>query len=171
MLLQPQRQLVARPKAEHEGYPSTIDWIREFCNGLLGLDVEKGGMVPRTWWSCRSSRGLGRFLRPGWAGLALLLLLPACQQSGTPVAGTAAAFTGAQLYQRCACYGCHSLQGEGGTLGPALDRLQERLTRTDVQKQILAPRQRRLNSRMPSFAFLRPEEVPLLVAFLHPERE
>jgi len=100
--------------------------------------------------------------------LAMWLAVMACQQTGGPAErATGAQTAGAQLYQRLACHGCHSRQGQGGSVGPALDRLDERLSRQEVATQLLAPRRRRPFSRMPSFAFLRTEERQDLLAFVY----
>ncbi|MGQ9920544.1 MAG: c-type cytochrome [Desulfobacca sp.] len=100
--------------------------------------------------------------------LTLWLGLTACQQtSGAAAEPPGSQMAGAQLYQRLACHGCHRRQGNGGTVGPALDRLQERLSTGEVETQLLTPRHRRPDSRMPSFAFLRTEELQDLMAFLY----
>ncbi len=101
-----------------------------------------------------------------WLGLA------GCQQTMVATNKEAGAhLAGAQLYQRLACHGCHSRQGAGGSLGPALDRLYERLSPQEVETQLLTPRRRRTDSRMPSFAFLRTQELRDLVAFVQAGRD
>ena len=106
-------------------------------------------------------------LLPACLGLLAALLFLACQQgSGTEKEGAGAAAAGDQLFQRLACHGCHSRRGQGGTLGPALDCLGQRLTRDDVERQLLAPRPRPGRARMPSFAFITDPERQALLAFL-----
>jgi mono/diheme cytochrome c family protein len=109
-----------------------------------------------------------RTVVPGaWLGLLAALLFLACQQGpGTEGGGSIAAVPGEQLYQRLACHGCHSRRGQGGTLGPALDCLGQRLARDDVERQLLAPRPRPGRARMPSFAFITDPERQALLAFL-----
>lgn len=100
-----------------------------------------------------------------WVTAVLALLLG---ETGL-VSGAAAAGPGLQgreLYQRLSCHGCHALDGRGGEKGPALDGVGSRLTREDLQRQILTPRRRQADSRMPSFAFVRPAELQTLLDFL-----
>ena len=106
--------------------------------------------------------------KKGSVVLAMWLALTAGQQTlGAAAEATGARSTGAQLYQRLACHGCHSRQGQGGTVGPTLDGLDERLSRQEVVTQLLAPRRRQADSRMPSFAFLRTREQQDLMVFVY----
>lgn len=73
---------------------------------------------------------------------------------------------GADLYQRLSCRGCHVLAGQGGEAGPVLDGVGGRLSREELEIQLLTPRRRRADSRMPSFAFVRPVELQALLDFL-----
>jgi len=73
---------------------------------------------------------------------------------------------GQELYSRLACYGCHTLQGKGGKVGPALDRIGSTLSGEELATQLSTPRCRRNDSRMPSFAFVRPFELQGLVDYL-----
>lgn len=92
----------------------------------------------------------------------------ACQESAAPAGGQAAAhFSGAELYQRLACHGCHSRRGLGGSLGPPLDRVDAGLSRQEVAAQLLAPRRTGAVARMPSFAFLKAHELEELATFVH----
>jgi ubiquinol-cytochrome c reductase cytochrome b subunit len=72
------------------------------------------------------------------------------------------------LVQSKQCRNCHSLGGEGGQRGPALDDTATRLTRDQLVRQILQG-----GGNMPAYGKnLRPAEVEALVAFLetmHPE--
>jgi mono/diheme cytochrome c family protein len=112
-----------------------------------------------------------RWLRTqlGLLTLALGLFLAACQPQ--PKANTDLPLAGAELYHRLACHGCHSRHGSGGMLGPPLDHLERHLSRAEVAKQLLTPRQRHAESRMPSFAFVRPQEFQNLLNFLQPTDE
>jgi mono/diheme cytochrome c family protein len=74
--------------------------------------------------------------------------------------------SGQELYSRLACNGCHALQGQGGKVGPALDRVGSRLSGEELATQLSTPRCRRNDSRMPSFAFVRPFELQELVDYL-----
>lgn len=96
----------------------------------------------------------------------------ACQQAPSSAeANVGTGLTGLQLYERLACHGCHSRRGTGGTIGPALDRLDERLSPNEVLTQLLTPRRRQSASRMPSFAFLKIHEQKALATFVHSGKE
>ena len=75
---------------------------------------------------------------------------------------------GALVVQSKQCRNCHSLGGEGGRRGPALDDTATRLTRDQLVRQVLQG-----GGNMPAYGNnLRPAEVEALVAFLatmHPE--
>ncbi len=80
------------------------------------------------------------------------------------------ALQGAILLQSKQCRNCHSLGGEGGERGPALDRVATRLTRDQLIRQVLQG-----GGEMPAYGNnLSPPEVTALVAFLttmHPTYE
>jgi len=72
------------------------------------------------------------------------------------------ALQGALLVQSKQCRNCHSLGGEGGRRGPALDGVATRLTRDQLIRQVLQG-----GGEMPAYGKnLRPAEVTALVAFL-----
>jgi ubiquinol-cytochrome c reductase cytochrome b subunit len=72
------------------------------------------------------------------------------------------ALQGALLVQSKQCRNCHSLGGEGGRRGPALDGVATRLTRDQLVRQVLQG-----GGEMPAYGKnLRPAEVTALVAFL-----
>jgi len=77
---------------------------------------------------------------------------------------------GALLVQSKQCRNCHSLGGEGGMRGPALDDTATRLTRDQIVRQIIQG-----GGNMPAYGKnLTPAEVNALVAFLatmHPLTE
>ena len=69
---------------------------------------------------------------------------------------------GALIVQSKQCRNCHSLGGEGGLRGPALDAVATRLTRDQLIRQVLQG-----GGNMPAYGKnLRPPEVTALVAFL-----
>jgi ubiquinol-cytochrome c reductase cytochrome b subunit len=69
---------------------------------------------------------------------------------------------GALLVQAKQCRNCHSLGGEGGRRGPALDDVATRLTHDQLIRQVLQG-----GGEMPAYGkSLRPPEVTALVAFL-----
>src|SRR5581483_11884045 len=77
---------------------------------------------------------------------------------------------GALVVQSKPCRNCHSLGGEGGERGPALDDVATRLTRDQLIRQVVQG-----GGNMPAYGKnLSPAEVSALVAFLetmHPGRE
>jgi ubiquinol-cytochrome c reductase cytochrome b subunit len=77
---------------------------------------------------------------------------------------------GALLIQSKQCRNCHSLGGEGGLRGPALDDTAVRLTRDQMVRQIIQG-----GGNMPAYGKnLTPAEVNAIVAFLatmHPRGE
>ena len=69
---------------------------------------------------------------------------------------------GALVLQNKQCRNCHSLGGEGGLRGPALDGVATRLTRDQLIRQVIQG-----GGNMPAFGRnLAPEEVTALVAFM-----
>ena len=77
---------------------------------------------------------------------------------------------GAVLLQNKQCRNCHSLGGEGGMRGPALDEVATRLTEDQLIRQVLQG-----GGEMPAYGkSLTPPQVTALVAFLttlHPRSE
>ena len=66
------------------------------------------------------------------------------------------------MIQNKQCRNCHSLGGEGGSRGPALDGVATRLTRDQLVRQVLQG-----GGNMPAYGKnLAPAEVNALVAFL-----
>lgn len=70
--------------------------------------------------------------------------------------------TSQELSGRLNCLACHSLAGQGGKRAPAWDGLGNRLSAADLRRRLCQPSSR----RMPSFAFLRPQELEALIAHL-----
>ena len=69
---------------------------------------------------------------------------------------------GALVFQNKQCRNCHSLGGEGGRRGPALDRVATRLTPDQLIRQVVQG-----GGNMPAYGKnLTPAEVSALVAFL-----
>jgi ubiquinol-cytochrome c reductase cytochrome b subunit len=69
---------------------------------------------------------------------------------------------GALLIQSKQCHNCHSLGGEGGLRGPALDVVATRLTRDQLIRQVIQG-----GGNMPAYGKnLRPAEVEALVSFM-----
>jgi ubiquinol-cytochrome c reductase cytochrome b subunit len=69
---------------------------------------------------------------------------------------------GALVFQNKQCRNCHSLGGEGGRRGPALDDIASRMTRDLLIRQVLQG-----GGNMPAYGKnLSPAEVTALVGFL-----
>jgi len=69
---------------------------------------------------------------------------------------------GAVVFQAKQCRNCHSLGGEGGQRGPALDAVAVRLTQDELIRQVLQG-----GGNMPAYGKnLSPAETTALVAFL-----
>ena len=64
------------------------------------------------------------------------------------------------------CKGCHVFDGEGGNLGPSLDKVGKRLNAYQIEQKLLTPRKTNPGSVMPSFGHLTDEQLLALVNFL-----
>ena len=74
---------------------------------------------------------------------------------------------GALVLQNKQCRNCHSLGGEGGRRGPALDGVATRLTRDQLIRQVIQG-----GGNMPAYGKnLAPHEVTALVAFMQTLRQ
>ncbi len=90
----------------------------------------------------------------GWSGLPV----PAQYLKGR----SALQRQGAIVFQEKQCRNCHSLGGEGGKRGPALDSVATRLTPDELIRQVLQG-----GGNMPAYGHnLSPAEVTALVSFL-----
>ena len=70
---------------------------------------------------------------------------------------------GAIVFQEKQCRNCHSLDGQGGKRGPALDRVALRLTTDQLVRQVIQG-----GGNMPAYGKnLNPAEAAAVVAFLH----
>ena len=97
--------------------------------------------------------------------MAVVLLGNAALNSFALTGNDSTTASGAHLFQSLACCGCHA-KGQGSTEGPDLDGVGSRLSRQELEVQLKTPRQRRSDSRMPSFAFVRSQELDKLLDFL-----
>ena len=82
-----------------------------------------------------------------------------------PAPNPADAVAGRQLFQQLHCDSCHSAEGHGGGVGPALDGVAARRSRDYIAAQIARPRDHNLSSIMPAFS-LRGEQIRQLIAYL-----
>jgi len=82
---------------------------------------------------------------------------PADLQKRTPLE-----IRGAAVFQNKQCRNCHSLNGHGGSRGPALDEVASRLTAPELTRQVIQG-----GGNMPAYGkTLNPAEVDALVAYL-----
>ena len=98
--------------------------------------------------------------------MAVVLLGNAPSNSFAQAGNASTIASGAHLFHGLACCGCHELSGQGDKAGTDLDGVGSRLSRQELEVQLKTPRQRRSASRMPSFAFVRPQELDKLLDFL-----
>lgn len=68
------------------------------------------------------------------------------------------------------CVACHTLQGQGGTVGPVLDGVGSRLDADTMKRRLENPLSVKADSKMPKLP-LSPEEITELVAFLSQLKE
>jgi ubiquinol-cytochrome c reductase cytochrome b subunit len=98
------------------------------------------------------------FAFAAWAGLTWgALAIPA---AGSGV--TSQASRGAEIYQGSGCSGCHSLDGSGGQIGPALDGVASRRSRAWMHQHFLSPPDVVLGSIMPAYHFSAADERALV---------
>lgn len=72
---------------------------------------------------------------------------------------------GKRLYGQLNCAYCHALQGEGGRVGPALDRLSDAATDEWIARHLREPQAVSPGSRMPTMNLL-DDEVAALTAYI-----
>jgi len=80
--------------------------------------------------------------------------------------GTATMSLGAALFKENNCFDCHSLNGVGGSAGPALDDVGSRLTPDRIKEQIRNPEAFNPESDMPAYPELSEDDLQALAAFL-----
>lgn len=97
---------------------------------------------------------------PIWLVMALGLSL------GWTAAAATREFSGTELARRLGCWACHSLGGQGGTQATPLDRIGARFSPAELAQVLTCPRSRHPQAKMPSYAFLRPEEMQVLIDYL-----
>jgi nitric oxide reductase subunit C len=79
---------------------------------------------------------------------------------------TAGVSPGAAVFQTKGCMNCHSLQGTGGTFGPALDTIGRSLSVEEIKRQIRDPKSVDPKSMMPAQTGLSDREVEEVAKFL-----
>jgi mono/diheme cytochrome c family protein len=112
--------------------------------------------------------------RPLWTGLGVIALLG---YAGLTYAGFSSPLTnpaehkspevlaGKRLYSQLSCAYCHSIKGEGGKVGPALDQLSDAVTDDWIAKHLRDPQAVAPGTRMPKLSLL-DDEVAVLTAYI-----
>ncbi len=72
-----------------------------------------------------------------------------------------------RLLNALGCKGCHSFEGDGGSLAPALDRIGSRLSREQIAKHLVAHTENRQQSTMPSYNSTAADKLKILSDFLY----
>lgn len=80
--------------------------------------------------------------------------------------GPARERSGPELARRLGCFACHAFKGQGGDGAVDLGGVGARLFPAELQTSLSHPRQRHPGARMPSYAYLRPEERQALLTYL-----
>ena len=93
----------------------------------------------------------------------IFVLIWLIASAGTSCADDAAAL---DLIHTQGCKGCHNLAGQGGTLGPALDGVGNRLTHLQLRQKLVNPKKSKPESLMPDYSHLTITELELLTDFL-----
>jgi len=70
------------------------------------------------------------------------------------------------LFNSLGCKGCHSFEGSGGTLGPALDGVGKRLSKEQIKTKMLDPKATNSASMMPTYGHLDTADLEALIDFL-----
>jgi ubiquinol-cytochrome c reductase cytochrome b subunit len=69
---------------------------------------------------------------------------------------------GAQIYVVSGCGSCHKVNGQGGGIGPSLNGLSDRRTRSWVEAHFLSPQRLSPGSIMPAYHFSQAEESSII---------
>jgi ubiquinol-cytochrome c reductase cytochrome b subunit len=97
--------------------------------------------------------------------LAAFLLKLTPRNAETLAAAPDFAVEGAMVYQANACHGCHQVNGNGMKVGPPLDGLSKRRTRTWVERHFNEPQVMSPNTIMPAYKFT-PREMDQIIGYL-----
>ncbi len=78
----------------------------------------------------------------------------------------AAVSPGAAVFQTRGCMNCHSLNGTGGSFGPALDTIGRKLNREQIERYIRSPKTVNPKALMPAQTTLSEKEFEAVAEFL-----
>ena len=65
------------------------------------------------------------------------------------------------------CKGCHRFEGGTTEVGPKLDHIGAKLSRSEIYSKLVNPERRHGNGLIPDFSHLSEAEIAALVDFLH----
>ena len=97
--------------------------------------------------------------------LAAFLLKLTSKNAEALAAAPDFAVEGAMVYQANSCGSCHQINGNGMKVGPPLDELSKRRTRTWVERHFIEPQVMSPNTIMPAYKFT-PREVDQIIGYL-----
>jgi ubiquinol-cytochrome c reductase cytochrome b subunit len=132
-----------------------------------GPDLAKAVSVKPANWLTDHFRKFAPDL-PGVQTRGLLQLVTKRDQKGLDAwrAAPEAAIQGAAVYQANQCATCHTLNGEGGKVGPALNGLRLRRERSWVVAHFADPDKLSPGSGMPPYGDLSPEDLDRLTSYV-----
>lgn len=76
-----------------------------------------------------------------------------------------------ELINALGCKGCHPFNGQGGNLAPSLNEVGARLSKEEIRAWLIAPKNQRPDSLMPSFRHVPAEDIEILVRYLAGRRK
>lgn len=72
-----------------------------------------------------------------------------------------------QLIHALGCKGCHSINGDGGSLAPDLTQIGSRFTSNQIEALLIVPTKTRTRGFMPSYSSLPKSELQLISNYLY----
>ena len=90
--------------------------------------------------------------------------MPSCLLAAEPAATTKAV----DLIHALGCKGCHTIQGDGGTLAPDLTDIGSRMTATQMQQLLVQMHPAANNDKfMPAYTSVSAEDLKLISHYLY----
>jgi mono/diheme cytochrome c family protein len=166
-------------KIDTSGYPADIqkDYgvFRAKCNECHGLDTSlKPSMSPGQWtFEVKRMQAMASSQFNDRQAAAIIAFLnydeahrKALNKAGASAPGSPPVSAGRQLYEAQSCDSCHSIAGQGGTVGPALTDVAIRLSRDQLTQVIQDMRSGKSTKMPPLPADITDEQVKSLVDYL-----
>ncbi len=98
------------------------------------------------------------------------IILPVILLLLTPQVHAANGTDARELINALGCRGCHRFEGNGGSIGPSLDRVGRRYDRQAVLRLLRTPPPVETGTPMPTYAFLPAGTLETLADFLAAQR-